>query len=194
MQPQVRIWHVFSIPQGNAIQLGELATGTGILALWAARPGAERRSGALVAGWLLTYFGSHALAHWMVGRLLGIRFVGYGLHGATAPQGYPPGMRWVMSRLPFLSARTDRESRLAARPGVRAAMYAAGPLGTVLAGIGVPLYARAANIPGAGRLLLFAATWIMGMMVGEAREPHSDLRRAWRELRRSAASGSAPPG
>ena len=37
-------------------------------------------------------------------------FSGYGLHGTTHPQSYPPGARFLFSRLPLLSARTDPES------------------------------------------------------------------------------------
>jgi hypothetical protein len=46
----------------------------------------------LVAGWLVTYFCNHAIGHWAVGRLVAIRFLGYGVHGTTAPGWYPPGM------------------------------------------------------------------------------------------------------
>ncbi len=176
-------WLTLSIPLGNAIQIGGLASALGLV-LWAPRRNAPRGTLALVAGWLLAYFSGHAIAHWAVGRLGGIRFLAYGLHGTTHSSWYPPGVRWVFLHLPFLSARTDPSSWRAARPAARAAMYAAGPLSTILTSLTIPLYGWAAGIPRARALLIFACVWIIGMLVGEL-VPHSDLRRVWRELQRS---------
>jgi hypothetical protein len=74
----------------------------------------------MMASRLLAYFCEHAFSHWLVGRVLGIRFSGYGLHGTSHPQHYLPGMRLFFSRLPLLSARADPASLRAARPVARA--------------------------------------------------------------------------
>jgi hypothetical protein len=148
----------------------------------AARRRGRSETALLVTGWLLAYFGSHASAHWLAGRLGGIRFNSYGLHGTTNPGGYPPGMRRIMAHLPFLSARTDPQSRRAAQPSARALMYAAGPVGTVVASLGIPLYGWANNVRGSRVLLGGAAFWVTGMIAGEFTTSRSDLRRAWREL------------
>jgi hypothetical protein len=189
-QTRTQPWCTLSIPLGNAIQIAGLAGAVGLV-LRAPRHSAPRGVLALLAGWLLAYFNGHAIAHWAVGRLGGIHFTAYGLHGTTHPEWYPPGVRWVFLHLPFLSARTDPTSRRAARPIARAAMYAAGPLATMLTSITIPAYGWAAWIPRARALLIFACVWMAGMLVGEL-APQSDFRRAWRELQLSMQnSGTA---
>ena len=75
---------MLSIPLGNLVQLGGLFGALGLVARAArARPPWGARM--LVAGWRVTCFCNHALGHWAVGRLVGIRFLGYGVHGTTAP-------------------------------------------------------------------------------------------------------------
>jgi hypothetical protein len=143
----------------------------------------------LLAGWLLAYFCNHAIAHWAVGWLGGIRFIGYGVHGTTTPGWYPPGMRWLFLHLPFFSARTDPVSRRAARPAARAVMYLAGPFFTALTSLAIPLYGRAVGIRRAGTLLIGASLWITAMNIAELARPGGDLRRAWRELQRSMHHG-----
>jgi hypothetical protein len=137
----------------------------------------------MVGGWLLTYFCNHAIGHWAVGRLVGIRFLGYGVHGTTAPGWYPPEMRWVFGRVPLLSAWTDPASRRAAHPLARMLMYLGGPLFTGLTSLGIPLYGRASGVPRARALLIGATLWLIPGSVAECIRPGGDLRRAWHELR-----------
>jgi hypothetical protein len=111
-------WRTLSVTQGNAIQVGGLL-GAAALAWYAGRKG-PRATRWMVASRLLAYFSEHAFSHWLVGRALGIRFTGYGLHGTSHPQHYPPGMRWAFSHLPLLSARVDPASLRAAPPTARA--------------------------------------------------------------------------
>ncbi|MDQ3829182.1 MAG: hypothetical protein M3361_07695 [Candidatus Tectomicrobia bacterium] len=182
MQP----WFMLSIPLGNLIQLGGLLSGLGLVAR-AARVRAPWGTRMLVAGWIVTYFCNHAIGHWAVGHLVGIRFLGYALHGTTAPSWYPPGMRWVFRHVPLFSARTDPASRRAAHPLARMAMYLGGPLFTGLTGLGIPLYGRASGIPRARALLIGASLWLIAGFVVECIRPGGDLRRAFRELRRVTA-------
>ena len=131
---RVAPWLTLSVAQGNAIQLGGLL-GAAALAWYAGREGAGGKRGArwiIVASRLLAYFCEHAFSHWLVGRALGIRFTGYGLHGTSHPHLYPPGARFLFSHLPLLSARVDLASLRAASSTERAALYAAGTVGTVL--------------------------------------------------------------
>ena len=90
---------------------------------------------------LLAYFSEHAFCHLLVGRALGIRFTDYSLHGTSHPQHYPPGVRWVFSRLPLMSARTDPSSLKEATSAARAAMYSAGTVAAVIASVAIPGYA-----------------------------------------------------
>ena len=136
----------------------------------------------MVAGWLVTYFCNHAIGHWAVGRLVGIRFLDYGMHGTTAPGWYPPGLRWIFQYMPLFSARTDPASRRMAHPLARMAMYLGGPLFTGLTSVGIPLYGRASGVPRARALLVGAVLWLIPGSIVECIRPGGDLRRAWREL------------
>ncbi|WP_026370375.1 hypothetical protein [Kallotenue papyrolyticum] len=181
-------WRMLSITTGNALQLGGLLTG-GWLLRRALHAHPRRQTRLLLASWLVTYFCNHAIAHWGVGRLVGMRFVGYGVHGTTAPQWYPPGLRWLFMHLPLLSARVDPASLRAASPPARLVMYLAGPLFTLATGLGLPLYAWRRGIPRAGVLLAGASLWFTPMLIVEALRSGGDLRRAARELQRLLRAG-----
>src|SRR5918993_1804191 len=118
---RVTSWLTLSIAWGNTIQIGGLL-GAVVLAWYAGREGV-RGTRWIVVSRLLAYFSEHAFCHWLVGRSLGIRFTGYGLHGTSHPQHYPPGVRWVFSHLPLnawceLSARNLRGRCPFARVGL----------------------------------------------------------------------------
>jgi hypothetical protein len=179
---RVTPWRTLSVAQGNAIQIGGLL-GAAALAWYAGRTGA-RGTRWMAASRLLAYFSEHAFSHWFVGRALGIRFTGYGLHGTSHPQHYPPGMSWAFSRLPLLSARVDPGSLRAAAPAARAAMYAAGTVGTVIPSIAIPGYAWQRGVPGARGFFVGANLWSVPLLLSESLREGGDLRRAWRELRR----------
>jgi hypothetical protein len=165
----------------NAIQIGGLLGGM----LLARRAGKQGRHGtrSLYAGRLLAFFCEHAFSHYAIGRLGGIRFTGYGLHGSTHRRLYPPGMRWVFTHLPFLNARIDLASRRAAAPPAQAAMYVAGPLVTVLVSILFPVYGLIHGIARARALLIGSGLWMLGMLISELVHTQGDLRRAWRAIR-----------
>ena len=184
---RVTPWLTLSVVQGNAIQVGGLL-GAAALAWYAGREGARGDEGGgrrwLVASRLLAYFSEHAFSHWLVGRMLGIRFTGYGLHGTSHPLLYPPGVRWVFSHLPLLSARVDPASLRAASPMARAAMYAAGTIGTVLVGLAIPAYAGWRGVSGTRSLLVVSGGVTNAFVVlSEALRPGGDLSRAWQALR-----------
>jgi hypothetical protein len=113
---RIKPWFTLPIPLGNAIQIGGLLGGV-LLARRAAKLGRCGTS-RLYTGRLLAYFCEHAFSHYVVGRLSGIRFTSYGLHGSTHRHLYPSGMRWVFAHLPFLSAWIDRNrvARLLQQP------------------------------------------------------------------------------
>ena len=185
--PRQRVtpWLTRSVAQGNAVQAGGLL-GAAALCWYAGREGARGKPW-LVASRLLAYFTEHAFSHWLVGRSLGIRFTGYGLHGTSHPHLYPPGARWVFSRLPLFSARTEPRSLRAASPEARAAMYSAGTLATVLVGLAIPAYGHIRGVPGARGLLLASGVVTNEfVLLSEALRPGGDLRRAWRTLREHA--------
>jgi hypothetical protein len=177
---RVAPWRTLSVAQGNALQ----ASGLLAAAALARYAGTKGASGArcMVASRLLAYFSEHAFAHWLIGRLVGIRFVGYGLHGTSHPDLYPPGVRLLFSHLPFLSARVDPASLSAAPPAARAAMYAAGTVGTVIPSVAIPGYAWRRGVRGARGFFVGANLWSVPLILSESLRPGGDLRRAWREL------------
>jgi hypothetical protein len=173
-------WHTFSIAKGNTIQISGLL-GAVALAWYAGREGVQSTRW-MVASRLVAYFSEHAFSHWLVGRALGIRFTGYGLHGTSHPQHYPPGIRFLFSRLPLLSARTDPASLKASPPSARAAMYVAGTVATVIASVAIPGYAWWRGVPRARGVFIGANLWNVPLILSESLRPGGDLRRAWREL------------
>ena len=178
---RVTPWRTLSVAQGNAIQILGLL-GSGVLAWYAGRQGAWGTRW-MVASRLLAYFSEHAFSHWLVGRTLGIRFAGYGLHGTSHPQLYPPGVRWLFSHLPFLSARVDPASLRAAAPAARAAMYAAGTVGTVIPSVAIPGYAWWRGVRGARGFFIGTNLWNVPLLLSESLRQGGDLRRAWQTLR-----------
>ena len=172
--------HTFSIAEGNTIQIGALL-GAVALARYAVREGV-RGTRWIVVSRLLAYFSEHAFSHWLIGRALGIRFTGYGLHGTSHSQQYPPGVRWVFSHLPLFSARTDPSSLRAATPAARAAMYAAGTAATVIASVAISGYAWRRGLPRARGFFVGANLWSVPLLISESLRPGGDLRRAWQEL------------
>ena len=177
---RVTPWHTFSIAKGNTIQLGGLLSAVA-LSWYAGREGV-RGTRWMVASRLLAYFSEHAFSHWLVGRALGIRFTGYGLHGTSHPQHYPPGVRWVFSHLPLFSARTDPASLRAATSAARAAMYASGSVASVIASVAIPGYAWLRGVPRAQGFFVGANLWSVPLILSESLRTNGDLRRAWREL------------
>ena len=178
---RVEPWITLSIAQGSALQIGGLA-GAAVLAWIAARRPA-RGGGWLIASRLLAYFCDHALAHWAVGRLLGIRFTAYGVHGTSHPEVYPPGIRAIFTHLPLFSARTDPHSLRAAAPTARAAMYAAGTVSTAVVSLVIPLYGLRHGVQHACGVLIGSSLGMGAILLSEALRPGGDLRRAWHTLR-----------
>ena len=182
---RVTPWLTLSVARGNAVQAGGML-GAAALAWYAGRKGASGTPW-IISSRLLAYFSVHAFSHWIVGRALGIRFTGYGLHGTSHPHLYPPGLRWVFSHLPLLSARVEPRSLRAASPVARAAMYSAGTLGTVLVGLAIPAYGSRHGVSGARGLLVASGVVTNAFVVlSEALRPGGDLSRAWRAWREQA--------
>src|SRR5437660_12411013 len=95
LSPRRKIFGRLSIMVGNAMQISGVVAA--YFALAAARS-AHSTTGAvvaMVAGWILLYFCCHAIAHWIVGRSLGIRFAFYSVGGPATAEGGPAALRRV---------------------------------------------------------------------------------------------------
>ncbi len=177
-------WIQLSITSGNLVQLGGILLGcsgmytaahlelTGIL-----------RVSLTVLGWLLVYLCCHSLFHWLVGRLVGIRFSGYGVRGTDHPQDLSPIMRSLLSRVPMFTAKTRKESMRRAKPVARALMFAAGESASILWTVLAGLYAWRSHIPGGGIILAVAAFLAVIGVISTTQMPRGDYAKAIRALR-----------
>ena len=92
----------------------------------------------------------------------------------------------MFSHLPLLIARVDPASLMAASLAVRAAMYAAGTVGTVMPSFAIPGYCWRRGVRGARGFFVGANLWSVPLLLSESLRDGGDLRRAWQALRRRA--------
>ena len=179
---QRRIVAQLSIAAGNFMQLAGMALAVLLLA---SVPTWSRKSlafTAMVGSWILLYFFCHAITHWAIGRMLGIRFVGYTVGGTGNPEGYPPGLRWVFVHLPFFGVRTSKASMQSARPLAKAIMWSAGVTSSAIVPTLAVFWSRSAGIPGSKVFLLFAVAWALGTLASNWTSRTGDYAKARRAL------------
>jgi hypothetical protein len=169
-----------------SIAVGNILQGAGIVAAYFALMGARstHRSGAAVTNmmvaWLLLYFCSHAIAHWLVGRLAGIRFLFYTLGGTGNPKGWPSDIRWMFMHLPFMGVQTEKISMQRASPTAKALMWSAGVSASAVIPTLAALYAWRSAVPGSGWFFLFALSWSFGTFASTWRSSTGDYSKARR--------------
>jgi len=174
--------HVFSIFAGNLIQL--VGIGLGCILLWfSAQPNSiPLHVTAMIAGYLLVYFTSHSSAHYVVGRLGGIKFTHYTVGGSTHAASYPPVIRQIFERLPFFAAHIDSQSLKSAYPTTKALMFGAGIVSTVVFCSLAALFVFRANVPGGLILLIFNVIWQVSSLIAEMRKG-GDLEKSVKAFR-----------
>ncbi len=175
---------VFSILAGNLLQ--GAGFGLGCVSLWfSTLPTTVLiRVMSMIAGYLLIYFTSHASAHYLVGRLGGILFSHYSVGGSSHASSYPPGMRQIFERLPFLKAHTNPQSLKSANSTAQALMFGAGIVSTVVVCSLAALFAFRADVPGGSFLLIFNVIWQVSSLIAEMRQG-GDLANAAKAFRSS---------
>ena len=181
--PQRRVFSRLSIVAGNLLQIAGIAAACAALAL--ARSRSQPAYVAvimMVATWLLLYFFCHGIAHWAVGRLLGIGFAFYTIGGTGNPSGYPAGMRWVFEHLPFFGVQTDKASMQKASPMAKAIMWSAGVTSSAVVPTLSTVCAWRAGIPGSKVFLIFAVFWAIGTLSSNWRSQTGDYAKARRAL------------
>jgi hypothetical protein len=182
-----KLWFRLSEASGNAVQVSGLVLGAGLLYVAAQlHASSVVRIVLMIVGWLTIYICCHAIAHWAVGRLLGIRFRGYGVRGTDHPESYPPGLRQLMSLFPFFSALTQKASMQQASPVAKALMFSAGETSTTLCSILAAAYAWLSGIPGGFALFAFSVCWAIGSTITTSIIPRGDYAKALRTLRRAS--------
>ena len=180
--PQRKIFHRLSIATGNTIQIAGLAAAAAALVLARSAPLKLLAIAAVLLAWLLLYFFCHGIAHWAVGRLLGIRFAFYTVGGTGNPEGYPAGLRWVFEHLPFFGVQTEKASMAKASPMAKAIMWSAGVTSSAVVPTLGALFAWKASVPGSKLFLIFAVFWAIGAISSNWRSQTGDYAKARRAL------------
>ncbi len=181
--PRPPFWFRLSIVSANIIQLAGLSAGAMILYDDSRLQAADVvRIVLMLLGWLIIYICCHAIAHWLVGRMVGIEFQGYGLRGTDHPEVYSGVMLSLMNAMPTFTVMTKKASMQLARPWAKALMFGAGETSTAICSILVGLYAWKRGIPGG--LILFIVMIVANLMstVVTARIPRGDYYKARRAL------------
>lgn len=177
-----KIFGRVSIIVGNAVQIaGAVAA---YLSLSEARS-AHSTIGAVVAmvmGWVLLYFCCHAIAHWVVGRILGIRFAFYTVGGTGNPEGWPAGLRWLFEHLPFLGVQTEKASMQKASPIARAIMWSAGVTSSAVVPTLGAFWAWRSGVPWSKMFFLVALFWAAGTLASNWTSRTGDYSKARRAL------------
>jgi hypothetical protein len=125
------------------------------------------------AAWMVAF---HSPTHWLVGRLVGIRFTDYFLKSALAP----PGLK------------TDYASYLRVPPTSRAWMHASGALATKVAPFLVLVLASAYDIDAPGWSIVIL--WVLGIGQIVTDVVFSTRRSDWKKVRRELAVARARAG
>ncbi|MBV9280366.1 MAG: hypothetical protein JOZ41_09830 [Chloroflexi bacterium] len=178
-------WLRLSLTAGNLIQLAGLTLGSTLLILGSQIAGSAwmLKTGVMLAGRFPIYVCCHAIAHWAVGRLVGIEFRGYGLRGTDHPEDYPPVVRRFMLALPTFTVMTRKESMKQARPVARALMFGAGETSTAVCSILAALYTWLSGYPFGGQLFVAMVIFNAVSTVVTARVPRGDYAKARKALR-----------
>jgi len=167
---------------GNTLQITGLAAACAALAFARSAHSKPAAIAAMLAAWTLLYFFCHGIAHWAVGRMLGIRFAFYTVGGTGNPEGYPAGMRWVFEHLPFFGVQTEKASMQKASPTAKAIMWSAGVTSSAVVPTLGAFCAWSAGVPGSMQFLIFAVFWAIGTLASNWRSRTGDYSKARRAL------------
>jgi hypothetical protein len=97
--------------------------------------------------WVCLFFFPHCIAHFVVGRLVGVRFTHYVLGKSSMSKLRLPVISTFASAIPLLTLKIDRGSLRSVGPGARAVMFASSAVVSMI----LPFLAAVISI---GRLLL----------------------------------------
>lgn len=172
-----------SVRTGNVIQGAGVILGCLLLWFGTIPNNAFLRVVPMVAGYLLIYFSTHSLTHYVMGQFGAIKFTHYSIGGTSHPSTFPALIRPIFVNLPFFAVHADPESLRSAWPLPRALMFGSGILATALFSTLASLFAYRAQVPGSTGLLIFNAIWQVSSLIAEA-GPHGDLGKAAKDLKK----------
>jgi len=175
-----RVFCRLSIAAGNVLQMAGLLVGG-----WALACAGSARSNAVAVtamlfGWVLLYLSCHGIAHWFVGRILGIRFLHYTVGGAAKQ--WPTGLRWIFEHLPFFGVQTEKASMQAASSVAKAVLWSAGVTSSAVVPTLGALWAWHTSVPYGKLFSLFAIAWSIGTLASNWTSFTGDYAKARRAL------------
>jgi hypothetical protein len=181
-QPKRPVFACLSIPAGNALQTGGILTACFCLREARSAGTTSMAVPNLLLAWILLYFSCHAIAHWMVGRIVGIRFRHYTVGGTANPELWPRGARWIFEHLPFFGVQTEKLSMQSASPRAKALMWSAGVTASATIPAWGVIWAALSGVPASRWFLLFALPWSCGTFASNWRSRSGDYAKARRAL------------
>ena len=181
--PKRKIFGRMSIVMGNVVQTGGILAACVELIAARTSPRSALAAVCMVAAWILLYFFAHGIAHWLVGRLLGIRFQFYTVGGTGNPEGYPAGVRWIFEHLPFFGVQTEKASMETASGTARAVMWSAGVSSSAIVPTLSAFLAWRWQVLGSSPFLVFALVWGLATLASNWTSPNGDFAKARRALR-----------
>jgi hypothetical protein len=182
--PRPPFWAKLPVPAGNILQIGGIAAGVLFVFLAAGIKNTPALSAIVtVLGIVVTAFCSHAIGHWLAGRLAGLRFAYIGVRGTDHPETYPPVVRQILSAVPMFTTVSTRRSRDAAGRWALAAYYAAGQTTAIIGWLGSAVLARVLDIPGSQIILGIMIAWAAGTALIATLTPKGDYAKARAALR-----------
>jgi hypothetical protein len=180
-----RIFARLSIAVGNILQTAGILAACFALMVSRSTPSTTTAVTAMLLAWVLLYFSSHAIAHWLVGRAVGIRFLFYTVGGTGNPSGWPPGLRWIFEHLPFFGVQTEKISTQNVSPRAIALMWSAGVTSSAVIPTLSAFLAWRFGVPWSGWFCLFALFWALGTLASNWTSRTGDYSKARRALSRS---------
>ena len=181
-------WLRLSIAAGNMIQLAGLALGGWALLAASSTPSPLWAILEMGVGWICIYLCCHAIAHWLVGRSVSIRFRYYTIEGTSKPQSWPPGLlRWLFEHIPFFRIHIERTSLQSVSAGRQAAMWSAGVTASVVVPILASFWAWRVHVFGGPYLFIFTVIWSIGTVINNLR-PGGDYFKARQVLTMARSS------
>jgi hypothetical protein len=179
---QRKVFGRLSIVSGNVLQIAGIAAAVLALALARSASSKAMAIAAMLFSWVLLYFFCHAIAHWLVGRMVGIRFRFYTVGGTGNPEGWPAGLRWIFEHLPFFGVQTEKASMENASPRARAWMWSAGVTSSAVVPTLSAFVAWRLHVPLSGLFFVFALIWAFGAISSNWRSRTGDYTKARRAL------------
>lgn len=181
--------HNLKIPLwlGNSIEITGLFFGFLSLYLVEFMPNSLQKFLLLLISWFCFWFFSHCLAHFVVGRILGAKFLYYFLGPSALVKLNLPVLLFFFKRFPVLGIKIDKESLKNISRKKRALIFASGAFASMISPSISLFYSLNLEIWISGFIGLITAANIVFTLYFSTK--FGDLQKAIRELEISANLG-----